>query len=80
MGIEFRKVGGVVRSVYPQFGGDFILADECKCRVDYSKPSSAGVSFTVIRSNQCPVDEHKQEFLNSLQPPVNKSVQGVQNS
>jgi len=56
--IEFQVIGKHVRSVYPQFGGGTILADECKCRIDY-RPQ-----FTVTRSLTCPIDEHKQEAIN----------------
>lgn len=67
MSIEFQKVGDVHRSVYPQFGGSFVLADECRCRVEWGKHRPEGLNFSVSRSIECPLDEHRQEALNGMQ-------------
>ena len=62
MSVEFQKVNGVTRSVYPQLGGGVILADECKCRMEWGKiKPEGGVSFRVTAALDCPVDKHAQK-------------------
>jgi hypothetical protein len=47
---------GTVRSAYEQRYGAIILADECKCRVDWNP-------FRVTRRIECPIDEHRAVAL-----------------
>jgi len=63
-GIFFAVVGKHRRSVYMQLNGETILADECKCLVEYPDkffPDDCcqGVGFVVLRNADCPIDEHR---------------------
>jgi hypothetical protein len=61
-GVQFRRMGkkNGMRSVYQQNNGDYILADECKCKVDFSiVTASKYVPMTVTRVPNCPIDEHR---------------------
>lgn len=49
--------GKHVRALYRQFDGSDILADRCRCRVDW-RPA-----FVVIKSPHCPIDEHRAAAL-----------------
>ena len=51
-GIFFTLIGRWRRSCYQQIDGETILADECKCWIDWLP------DFTVRRSLNCPIDEH----------------------
>lgn len=54
-GIFFAKIGKWRRSVYEQYDGTLILADECRCVVDWSR-------FTAVtRSASCPIDQHRAQ-------------------
>jgi hypothetical protein len=61
------------RAVYEQCDGEMILASDCKCRADWV-PDPEDIDFkafnrgqrsvfVVIRSLDCPIDEHKAEYL-----------------
>jgi hypothetical protein len=59
-GIFLGDFRGKRRTLYMQFDGEIILADECKCRVDYSFDFfDSGLTFTVERVCDCPIDEHR---------------------
>lgn len=63
-GIFFTVIGKHRRSVYEQLDGTIVLADECKCRIDYPdrffpEDGCGGVSFVVTPSPECPIDCHK---------------------
>jgi hypothetical protein len=63
-GIFFTVVGKHRRSVYEQLDGQIILADECKCRMDFPDKffpddTVRGPSFVVTPSAECPIDCHK---------------------
>jgi hypothetical protein len=70
-GIFFTRVGKHLRSVYMQFDGEVILADECICRVDLEEdffPSECcSFSFVVTRDAGCPIDEHKVLAVRTMQ-------------
>ncbi len=56
-GVFFTKIGRVRRSMYQQFDGETILADECKCTTDWQP------DFEVTRSWDCPIDQHRMQAL-----------------
>ena len=63
-GIFFTVIGKHRRSVYENLDGQIVLADECKCRIDFPDkffPDDCckGVSFVVTPSLDCPIDCHK---------------------
>lgn len=58
-GIFFETVKGVSRSVYRQENGQVVLADSCKCIVKHGATNVKGVSFSVTRNPDCPIDEHR---------------------
>jgi hypothetical protein len=62
-GISFERVGKYVRSVYKQDDGRTILADECRCIVDFGGGYSVDNrrSLSVKRTAECPIDEHKAQ-------------------
>lgn len=72
-GILFRLTKqNEVRAVYEQCDGEIILASDCICRVEHiidpetwdaEFPNFAQTKMVVIRSIDCPVDEHKAEAL-----------------
>ena len=53
--LYFVLWGGRRRSVYQQFDGELILADECSCTWDWQP------DFEVTRSVGCKIDQHKAE-------------------
>ncbi|HLZ49257.1 MAG TPA: hypothetical protein VKP61_00765 [Candidatus Acidoferrum sp.] len=64
VGIFFALVGRNRRAVYEQLDGQIVLADECKCRIDYPDkffPDDMvrGPSFIITPSPECPIDCHK---------------------
>jgi hypothetical protein len=44
-----------------QFDGELILADECKCRIDY-----CALYLRVERVFDCPIDEHRVAARNEF--------------
>jgi hypothetical protein len=63
-GIFFAVIGNFRRSVYMQLDGSTILADECKCMVEWlDDPRDGGyalpVGFEILRNADCPIDEHQ---------------------
>jgi hypothetical protein len=67
-GIFFTVVGKHRRSVYEQLDGQIVLADECKCRIDYPEKffpddCATEASFIVTPSPECPIDCHKARGL-----------------
>lgn len=66
-GIFITHVGSRRRMVYQQLDGEIILADECKCRVDWPEvlPENWPVSFVIERRFDCPIDEHKRQQLDA---------------
>lgn len=58
-GIFFAVLGKQRRSFYMQFDGKPILADECKCHLNWFEDGG----FDVCRSQACPIDEHKALLL-----------------
>ena len=68
-GVFLGVFAGRNRTLYQQFDGELILADECKCRVDWPDdffgPSGA-FTFTVERAFDCPIDEHRVVARNQL--------------
>lgn len=58
-GVAFTRIGKALRSVFRQTNGDVILADECKCVVEFTR----GRAMSVKRILDCPVDEHKIRAL-----------------
>ena len=63
-GMFFKVIGKFRRSCYMQLDGSTVLADECKCEVKWlDDPWGGGfalpVSFTVVRKDDCPIDEHQ---------------------
>jgi hypothetical protein len=62
-GIFFAPLGKQRRSFYMQFNGEPILADECKCAVDWIDQGG----FEVQRYELCPIDEHKALILKAKQ-------------
>jgi hypothetical protein len=53
-GVAFARMGKQVRSVFRQLDDSIILADACKCFVEY-----LGGGMSVRRSSDCPIDEHR---------------------
>ena len=53
-GVFLGDFRGKRRTFYMQFDGELILADECKCRIDY-----CALYFRVERVFDCPIDEHR---------------------
>lgn len=73
-GIFFAVVGQHLRSVYEQVDGKIILADECRCRIDYPdkffpEDCCAGASFVVTPSIECPIDCRKLLGLRRTEQP-----------
>ena len=67
-GIFITWIGKQPRTVYQQLDGEIILADECKCFVDWPDEGGPfGLSFTIERRAECPIDEHKQMSLREMQ-------------
>ena len=67
-GIFIMLIGKQPRTVYQQLDGEIILADECKCFVDWPDEGGPfGLSFTIERRAECPIDEHKQMSLREMQ-------------
>lgn len=66
-GISFRIIGKHLRSIYHQFNGEIELADVCTCKLVEAPPRRCPgpcaccgvVSFVVVRSLDCPIDEHR---------------------
>lgn len=63
-GLFFTVVGKHTRSVYENLDGQIVLADECRCRMDFPDKffpddTVSGVSFVVTPSPDCPIDCHK---------------------
>lgn len=67
-GIFLSVVSGKLRTCYAQLDGEIILADECKCRIDWLAWTGVeeGVSFRIVRLAACPIDAHKQMFLHEM--------------
>jgi len=59
-GIYFARIAGRNRSVYRQVDGEIEFADACKCFTDWQP------DFTVTRSLDCPIDEHRILALREL--------------
>lgn len=53
-GIFFTKIGKWRRAVYEQYDGVLILAEECRCTVEWDP-------FGVVRSPFCPIDQHRAQ-------------------
>lgn len=53
------------RMLYQQLDGEVILADECKCRVEWPEelPEHWPVSFVIERRFDCPIDDHRRQLL-----------------
>ncbi len=64
-GMFFGEYSGKRRALYTQLDGKIILADECKCRIDWTTKVCAG--FTVQRVIDCPIDDHKALALRQQQ-------------
>jgi hypothetical protein len=67
------------RSVYAQLDGEIILADECQCIVHWPENGGPfGLSFEILRSASCPIDEHRRLTLQEMQgeDPTNFSSTG----
>lgn len=64
-GIFITCVGAKRRTAFQQLDGEVILADECKCLVEWPEelPENWPVSFVIRRRFDCPIDEHKRQFL-----------------
>ena len=59
LGLFFTTIDRHVRSVYQQLDGETILADECRCTVNWgSNVWRAKRPFSVTRSLECPIDQH----------------------
>ena len=68
-GIFFAVIADHRRSVYQQYDGQVILADECKCVVNWLKfrGAAAGISFEILRNADCPINEHQRLTLQGMQ-------------
>ena len=67
-GIFFAFAGRSRRSAYTQLNGETILADECKCAIDWPEEGGDfGLSFTILRRAGCPIDEHRRLALEEIQ-------------
>lgn len=64
-GIFLGEFSGKRRTLYVQLDGQIILADECKCCVDWDY--GEGVGFSVRRVMDCPIDDHKVIALRQQQ-------------
>lgn len=71
-GIFFSVVNRHRRACYMQIDGEPILADECKCFIDWLAWTGAekGPSFRLLRRMDCPIDEHKLAALKAQQEAV----------
>jgi hypothetical protein len=70
-GVFLGVFAGRNRTLYQQFDGELILADECKCRVDYcfralTVHEECNLTFSVVRAFDCPIDEHRVVARNQL--------------
>jgi len=68
-GVFFTAVGKHRRGVYQQMNREIILADECKCTVEWLAWTGreTGASFRVTPQIACPIDEHRITALNQTQ-------------
>ena len=67
-GIFFTMIGKHRRSCYQQLNGETILADECKCAVDWPEEGGDfGLGFKIQRCAGCPIDEHQRLALEEVQ-------------
>jgi hypothetical protein len=67
VGIFFTVIGKCRRSCYQQFDGETILADECKCVVNWPEGGGPfGLSFEILRNAYCPIDEHQRLTLKDM--------------
>lgn len=65
-------IAGRLRLVYQQLDGKIELADACKCVMDFRRSyratnprceCCADIGFSVVRSPECPIDDHRLEAL-----------------
>jgi hypothetical protein len=65
-GLFFGDFRGRRRSLYTQLDGAVVLADECKCVIDWRNPRD-GIGFAVKPVIDCPIDDHKAAALRNEQ-------------
>lgn len=67
-GIFFAVIGKHRRAAYQQLNGEVILADECKCVVNWPEEGGDfGLSFEILRNADCPIDDHQRLTLSEMQ-------------
>jgi hypothetical protein len=67
-GLFFAVIAKHRRAVYQQLNGETILADECKCIVNWpDEGGDFGLSFDILRNADCPIDEHQRLTLREMQ-------------
>lgn len=61
---------GKRRTMFRNYDGNIVLADECKCAIEWLGRKAGtfaheepAISFRIIRSIDCPIDEHKSVAL-----------------
>ena len=62
-GMFFALVSGHRRGAYLNLNGELVLADECKCRVEWTDAPG----FSIERNLDCPIDEHRYAALKLVQ-------------